>query len=313
VSPPNESIDTHAAPPPVDDAGGGQPATVIVFGNEKGGSGKSTTSMHVIVGLMRLGYKVGSLDLDSRQWTLTRYLSNRAQTVKREKLDLPMPQHVFLARSDRQVRAEAEAEDKARFEAVLAKLGTQVDFLVIDCPGTDTFLSRLATSYADKLVTPVNDSFIDVDLLANVDGRSVSVQRPSVYAEMVWEQRKVRAKRDGGTIDWIVMRNRLSNINARNKIEMARVLEELSTRIGFRIAPGFSERVIYRELFLRGLTMLDTFEIRESGAPRLSHVAARQEVRGLINALQLPDREAHGTTDGDAAPEVPPEPDGAPN
>jgi chromosome partitioning protein len=269
-----------------------QRATVIVFGNEKGGSGKSTTAMHVIVGLMRLGYRVGSLDIDSRQWTLTRYLSNRAQTIKREGLDLPMPQHVFLSRSDRPNRDEAEAEDKARLEAVLLKLSTQVDYVVVDCPGTDTFLGRIATSYADKLVTPVNDSFIDLDLLANVDGRTVSVQRPSVYAEMVWEQRKERAKRDGGNIDWVVLRNRLSSINARNKIDMARVMEELSTRIGFRIAPGFAERVIFRELFLRGMTMLDTFEIGESGKPRLSHIAARQEVRGLINALQLPARKA---------------------
>lgn len=265
-------------------------ATVIVFGNEKGGSGKSTTAMHVVVGLLRLGFKVGSLDIDSRQWTLTRYLSNRAQTVKREGMNLPMPQHVFLSRSDRPVRDEAESEDRARLEAVLAKLSNQVDYVVVDCPGTDTYLGRLATSYADKLVTPVNDSFIDLDLLANVDGRTISIQRPSVYAEMVWEQRKVRAKRDGGNIDWVVLRNRLSSINARNKIDMGRVLEELSKRVGFRIAPGFAERVIFRELFLRGLTMLDTFEVGESGKPRLSHIAARQEVRGLINALQLPNR-----------------------
>jgi len=262
--------------------------------------------MHVIVGLMRLGYKVSSLDLDSRQWTLTRYLSNRAQTVKRENLDLPMPQHVFLGRSDRGIRSEAKAEDKARFVAVHAKLSEQVDFMVIDCPGTDSYLARLATSYADKLVTPVNDSFIDLDLLANVDGQSGNIQRPSVYAETVWQQRKVRAKRDGGTIDWVVMRNRLSNINARNKVEMARVLGELSMRVGFRIAPGFSERVIYRELFLRGLTMLDTFEIGETGCLRLSHVAARQEVRGLVNALQLPDREGNGRSGGSGACEPPP-------
>jgi len=292
---------TNSAPAPSqsgpDAAAARAPATVIVFGNEKGGSGKSTTAMHVIVGLLRLGLKVGSLDLDSRQWTLTRYLSNRAQTIKREGLALPMPQHVFLSRSERPNRDEAEAEDKARLEAVLAKLRTQVDYIVVDCPGTDTFLGRLVTSYADKLVTPVNDSFIDLDLLANVDGRSVSVQRPSVYAEMVWEQRKVRAKRDGGNIDWVVVRNRLSSINARNKIDMGRVLEELSKRVGFRIAPGFAERVIFRELFLRGRTMLDTFEIGKSGKPRLSHIAARQEVRGLINALQLPSRASEEPAD----------------
>ena len=276
------------------------PATVIVFGNEKGGSGKSTTAMHVIVGLLRFGFKVGSLDIDGRQWTLTRYLSNRAQTVKREALRLPMPQHVSLSRSDRPMRDEAEVEDKARLEAVLTKLRAQVDYIVVDCPGTDTYLGRLATSYADKLVTPINDSFIDLDLLANVDGSTVMVQHPSVYSEMVWEQRKIRARRDGETIDWIVLRNRLSSINARNKINMARVMEDLSKRIGFRIAPGFSERVIFRELFLRGLTMLDTFEIGDFGKPKLSHIAARQEVRGLINALQLPSRQAASGAEGDS-------------
>jgi chromosome partitioning protein len=130
-----------------------------------------------------------------------------------------------------------------------------------------------------------------------VDGRTGEILRPSVYAEMVWEQRKVRAKRDGGSIDWIVMRNRLSNLEANNKREMGEVLDKLAKRIGFRQAPGFSERVIFRELFLQGLTMLDVFDQSQrsgNARPRMSHVAARQEVRALINALQLPEREARG-------------------
>lgn len=279
-----------AAPAPAAPLGPEDPATVIVFGNEKGGSGKSTGSMHVIVALLRLGFKVGSLDLDMRQWTLTRYLSNRAATIRNEHIQMPMPTHVYLPRSEKPNRAEAEAEDRQRFEAVLAKLRADSDFVVVDCPGTDSFMARLAHSYADKLVTPLNDSFVDLDMLANVDGKTGEVVRPSVYSEMVWEARKMRAQRDGGSVDWIIMRNRLSNLGARNKAEMERVVANLAKRIGFRIAPGFSERVIFRELFLRGLTMLDVFEIGESGKPQLSHVAARQEVRGLLNALQLPNR-----------------------
>ncbi|WP_319024850.1 division plane positioning ATPase MipZ [Nisaea sediminum] len=270
--------------------GKADPATVIVFGNEKGGSGKSTGSMHVIVALLRLGFKVGSLDLDMRQWTLTRYLSNRAASMRNDGIDLPMPIHVFLSRSDKPNRAEAEVEDRKRFEAVLTKLRSECDFVVIDCPGTDTYVGRLAHGYADKLVTPINDSFIDLDMLANVDGNTGEIIKPSVYAEMVWEARKQRAVRGGAPLDWIVMRNRLSSLAARNKQEMERVVATLAKRVGFRVAPGFSERVIFRELFLRGLTMLDVFEIGDSGKPQLSHVAARQEVRGLLNALQLPNR-----------------------
>ena len=266
---------------------------MIVVGCEKGGSGKSTTSMHLIVALLRLGYRVGTIDLDARQWTLTRYLSNRAASVQRGGMNLPMPRHFFLAPSEKVNREEAQEEDRLRFEAILRKLTGESDYVVIDCAGTDSHLARQAHSFADTLVTPVNDSFIDLDLVAHVDGRTGEIVRPSVYAEMVWEQRKVRAKRDGGSIDWIVMRNRLSNLEANNKREMGEVLDRLAKRIGFRQAPGFSERVIFRELFLQGLTMLDVFDQSQRGAgakPRMSHVAARQEVRALINALQLPER-----------------------
>jgi len=271
----------------------GDPAHVIVVGCEKGGSGKSTTSMHLTVALLHLGYRVGTIDLDARQWTLTRYLSNRASTMQREGIRLPMPRHFFLAHSERTNREEAKSEDKQRIEAILGQLRDDVDYIVIDCAGTDSNLARLAHSHADTLVTPVNDSFIDLDVVAHVDGRTGEVTKPCVYAEMVWDARKQRAQRDGGSIDWIVMRNRLSNLDARNKREMEAVLEKLAKRIGFRIAPGFSERVIFRELFLQGLTMLDIFQ--QTGRPgqprpRMSHVAARQEVRGLVNALQLPER-----------------------
>ncbi|EDP61406.1 chromosome partitioning protein [alpha proteobacterium BAL199] len=272
-------------------------AHVIVVGCEKGGSGKSTTSMHLIVALLRLGYRVGTIDLDARQWTLTRYLSNRATSVQRDHMTLPMPRHFFLAPSEKVNREEAQAEDRIRFEAILGKLTRESDYVVVDCAGTDSNLARLAHSFADTLVTPVNDSFIDLDVVAHVDGRTGEILRPSVYAEMVWEQRKVRAKRDGGSIDWIVMRNRLSNLEANNKREMGEVLDKLAKRIGFRQAPGFSERVIFRELFLQGLTMLDVFDQSQrsgNARPRMSHVAARQEVRALINALQLPEREARG-------------------
>lgn len=272
-------------------------AHVIVVGCEKGGSGKSTTSMHLIVALLRLGYRVGTIDLDARQWTLTRYLSNRATSVQRDHMTLPMPRHFFLAPSEKVNREEAQAEDRLRFEAILGKLTRESDYVVVDCAGTDSNLARLAHSFADTLVTPVNDSFIDLDVVAHVDGRTGEILRPSVYAEMVWEQRKVRAKRDGGSIDWIVMRNRLSNLEANNKREMGEVLDKLAKRIGFRQAPGLSERVIFRELFLQGLTMLDVFDQSQrsgNARPRMSHVAARQEVRALINALQLPEREARG-------------------
>ncbi len=267
-------------------------ARVIVLGNEKGGSGKTTTCLHLIVALMRLGFSVSSIDLDSRQRSLTRYLENRRQTMMREGVQLPQPHHVVIQKSPFNVQEDAEQDERDRLGMVFTRLMPTHDFIVIDSPGNDTYLSRLAHSYADIIITPINDSFVDLDVLATVDGQTLKILKPSIYSEMIWEQKLSRAKRDGGSIEWIVMRNRLSNINAKNKLLVTQVMNELSRRIGFRVAPGFSERVIFREMFLLGLTVLDIMDTRASSTVSLSHIAARQEVRDLLKMLRLPQVEA---------------------
>lgn len=263
-------------------------AWVIVLGNEKGGSGKTTTCMHLIISLLRLGFTVGSIDIDSRQRSLSRYLENRRQTMLKEGVTLPQPQHIVIQRSPFNIVQEAEEDERERFTKALARVASANDFVVVDSPGSDTFLARVAHAHADTIITPINDSFVDLDVLATVDGQTMKIIKPSIYSEMVWEQKLQRAKRDGGSIEWIVMRNRLSNIDAKNKRFMTQVTTELSRRIGFRVAPGFSERVIFREMFLQGLTVLDIMETSGNTSLSLSHVAARQEVRDLLKTLQIP-------------------------
>jgi len=276
-------------------AGGG----VLLVG--KGGSGKSTTALHIAVALMSDGARVATVDLDARQGTLTRYVENRAAFIKRKAVDLPMQVHAAVP-----VSGDA-ADEKARFEAALEPAVLGADFVVIDTPGSDTHLSRLAHTWADTLLTPLNDSFVDLDLLARVDPDTHRIVRPSIYAEAVWKQRQIRSMQGARPVDWIVMRNRLSSLAARNKRDMAAVIEALSKRIGFRVATGLSERVIYRELFLSGLTLLDLK--RGSGGPALtmSHVAARQEVRDLVAALSLPPPDARPPSDVPATEQPPPE------
>ena len=257
-------------------------AHVLVVGNEKGGSGKSTTAMHIIVSLLGDGGSVATIDLDARQGTLTRYIENRAAYAKRKGIDLPMPMHAAVQASG------DPADEKARFEAALEPAVLGADYVVIDTPGSDTHLSRLAHTWADTLLTPLNDSFIDLDLLARVDPDTLKVVRPSIYAEAVWKQRQIRSMQGARPVDWIVMRNRLSSLAARNKRDMASVIEALAKRIGFRVAAGLSERVIYKELFLSGLTLLDLKRGGAGPALTMSHVAARQEVRDLVSALNLP-------------------------
>ena len=262
-------------------------AHVIVVGNEKGGSGKSTAAMHLIVGLLQRRLRVASIDLDTRQRSLTRYLENRRLHAAEQGLKLRMPMHGGIKPSTLDQREAAESEEKQRLDTMIRRLSARNDAIVIDTPGNDTLLTRLAHAAADTLVTPLNDSFVDLDVLADVDPATMRISGPSSYAEMVWEQRKRRTADGGGAIDWIVMRSRLSSLDAHNKREMARLLDELSARIGFRLIAGFGERVVYRELFLKGLTMMDLQRAAGARDLTLSHVAARQEVRVLVDAIGL--------------------------
>lgn len=259
-------------------------AHIIVLGNEKGGSGKSTTAMHVAIGLLRLGYRVGSIDLDARQGTFSHYMANRFEYSTHHKLSLPIPLHFPIERSKASTVVEQEEQDRDFLNMALEELNAQADFIVIDTPGSDTFLGQLAHSYADILITPMNDSFVDLDVLVRINPETKEIKSPSVYTHMVLEQKEIRKMRDGGTIDWIVMRNRLSSLDARNKREVGELLQSISEKFGFRLAPGFGERVIFRELFLKGMTLLDLKEDPHHQMT-ISAVSARQEIRELLRCI----------------------------
>lgn len=262
-------------------------AHIIVVGNEKGGAGKSTVSMHVATALARMGHKVGALDLDLRQRTFARYMENRKTYCTRHGVDLPIPDFQELPEIDRATLPAGENVYDRRLSVAVANMEENCDFILIDCPGSHTRLSQVAHSLADTLITPMNDSFIDFDLLAHVDPDSNKIIGPSVYSEMVWNARQLRAQAGLDPVDWVVVRNRMGAQNMHNKKKIGDALDDLAKRIGFRVAPGFGERVIFRELFPRGLTLLD---LRDIGVKRLniSNLAARQELRDLIKALNLP-------------------------
>lgn len=251
-------------------------ATVIVFGNEKGGTGKSTLAIHVAVALARQGLNVAAVDGDANQGSLTRYLENRAAFVEAHAKSALLSPHFVSTKGWEALSAEDVQAQLRRLSA---------DVIVVDTPGAYTPLSEVLHGFADLLVTPLNDSLIDLAVLADVDPDDGHVRRPSHYAERVWKARQARAKRDGGSIAWVVLRNRLSALDAHNKRLMAEILEKLKDRVGCTVGPGFGERVIFRELFLQGLTLSD-FEDRDAGLSwTVSHVAARQELRGLLDII----------------------------
>ncbi|HEX8256386.1 MAG TPA: division plane positioning ATPase MipZ [Allosphingosinicella sp.] len=247
----------------------------IVFANEKGGTGKSTTAVHSAVALAAAGRRVAAIDLDTRQRTLGRYLDNRAASIRRLATELPMPLYETF-----------DPDKNDDLDAQLDRLAADVEVVVVDTPGRDDPYARQAMLRADTLVTPINDSFVDLDLIGEVDAETYKVRRPSFYAELVWKSRTQRAKTTGASVDWVLLRNRMQHIEARNMRRVGAALDELSRRVGFRVIPGLGERVIYRELFPKGLTLLDLGHLGEVG---LSHIAARQELREMIAGFGIPE------------------------
>jgi chromosome partitioning protein len=253
---------------------------IIILGNEKGGSGKTTLSAHIAIYLVREGLSVATIDLDARQRSLSRYMENRLDYAAARQISLPTPSHHLYP--------EAELANVSYMSDLVDKLSNEYQIIVIDTPGSVNLASNCAHSLAQTIVTPVNDSFVDLDLLGQIKGDDLEHIMPGIYSQTVWAQKLKRAKLRNGEIDWIVIRNRLANIEARNKQNVEKALALLSKKFGFRISSAFSERVIFRELFTRGLTLLDIMDTNSGTRPTISHVAARQELRGLIEDLNIP-------------------------
>jgi chromosome partitioning protein len=267
---------------------------VIVVGNEKGGSGKSTVAIHIAVALMKAGQSVATIDLDSRQKSFTHYVENRRAWAERVGRDLETPNHCCIEQRIDYPTADDEIADCNAFAEKVETLAENHRFVVVDTPGHNRYLMRLAHAMADTLITPLNDSFVDFDVLGTVDPETFGVSGISHYARIVEEARRQR-QADRLDTDWIVLRNRLSSLGSRNKRFVGRALEELSQKLNFRCVDGLAERVIFREFYPRGLTAVDDLDETTLGTrPTMSHLTARLEMENLLSAVSLIEASANG-------------------
>jgi chromosome partitioning protein len=289
------------------------PPHVVVIGNQKGGCGKSTFAMHIIIALLKAGKRVASFDLDLNQLTLTRYLGNRREWDREHELKLDLPDHYSVTEEGRPYGIEwGRGADLKQFISKLKKIGRhgsasnhgaelrqfisqlkkierahKHDFIVIDTPGGVQHLSLIAHGMADTLITPINDSLLDLDVLVAIE-RSDLEPQPSVYAKTVRRALEARRKISGRATDWIVVRNRRELLQSSNQRRVSRVLDVIQQTLGFRIARGLLERPVYREFFAAGLTVLDPVEKLKSGAePSSPNLLARFEVEKLIREVGL--------------------------
>ncbi|MCQ2966627.1 MAG: division plane positioning ATPase MipZ [Alphaproteobacteria bacterium] len=257
---------------------------VIVIGNEKGGTGKSTVAMHLIVWYMQQGKMVASVDVDGKQGTLTHYIQNRANYATMNHINLTLPQHIAMDIHEYTSEQE-KMDDELAFQYTIQKLKNENDVVIIDTPGADSFLFRTAHSFADILITPINDSLIDIDVLAKIEPETLTVKSPGQYAQIVWQARQKRASQHKSAIKWFVLRNRLPSSNTKNGRVIWKILEALGKRINFTPIPGLGERVIFRDLFLKGLTLLDFGTGKNHTQITAASIPARQELRNLLISI----------------------------
>jgi chromosome partitioning protein len=268
---------------------------VIVVANEKGGSGKSTVAMHIAIALIKSGQRVATIDLDARQKSLTHFVENRRAWARQVDRDLEIPDHFSFGKVHYPSAQDEVVGGKTLTDAVDA-LGRTCGVIVIDTPGHDNYLMRLAHSLADTLITPLNDSFVDLDVLGTVDPGTLEVSGTSHYSQMVQVARRQRQS-DRASAEWIVLRNRLSTLSSRNNRLVGSGLQMLSRWLDFRCIEGLAERVIFRELYPRGLTAVDDIdEVTLGTRPTMSHVSARLEMQNLLGAILLGDSRSNAAT-----------------
>lgn len=257
-------------------------AHIIVVSNEKGGTGKSTISMHLAIKLMQEGFAVAVIDMDGRQGTLSRYVENRRNFCKTSGINLITPQLVTIAPAD---DFSQTAEHLKEIEQTVANMKKQYDALIIDTPGNKNYLFDKAHQFADTLITPMSDSLIDLNVLAEIDGMHPDSKKAGHYAQFVWEIKKQLAARGKPLLNWIVVGNKVSSYNSRNKNQVFEYLSNLAKIYGFRVAPNIKDRVIYKELFLQGLTVLDLNCEHLKHKMSISHIAAKQEIKNLAEFI----------------------------
>ncbi len=248
-------------------------ARIITFANEKGGVGKSTIAFHCAMALCNAGHRVAVVDLDHRQQSMARALENREGTARRLKITLPTPRSSVL-----------NHQSSAALAHEMARIGWESDYILIDAAGHDSPVARHAIAMADTLVTPVNNSFVDIDLLGQFDSITMKLKRYGSFARMVQELREVRDHRGQAPADWVVVQNRMRRSGSTNEQRVTDALGELSNKVGFRLAQGLGDRVAYRELFLLGLTLFDLKHIPEFAR---TNPAAKSEITQMISDLRL--------------------------
>ena len=205
-------------------------AHVIVVGNEKGGAGKSTISIHLTVALLEGGLQ-GRLHRSRHAPADADAVLRKSPFLVAATRDWPieLPLHCAMrARRNATTSAPTRRWSSRMFADAIGAVEHEYEFVVIDTPASDSYLMRLAHSLADTLVSPLNDSYVDIDVFSRVQHDRTQRGAVSQYADLVMQARRKRRLVDNGVIDWVMVRNRIASIASNNARQIAVSIARLS-------------------------------------------------------------------------------------
>ena len=159
---------------------------IFAIASQKGGVGKTSTSISLAAGIAHKGKKVLLVDIDS-QANSSKVLIKDYQTLKKEStiyttilersplpvhktqvdtLDL-IPSHILLSNTDVELTTAIDHRE-SRLKKELDVIKHQYEYIFIDCPPTLSWLTINAMTAADKVIVVVSPGYFELDSIVQI-------------------------------------------------------------------------------------------------------------------------------------------------
>lgn len=167
---------------------------ILSIASQKGGTGKTTTSISIAGGLARQDKRVLLIDLDSQANSSKVLLKNYIDIKKEntlfvtimERKPLPIhhteipnldivPAHILLSNADMDL-ATARDHREERLKDQLDKIVGDYDEIILDCPPALGWLTINAFTASDKVLIVIGPGYFELDSLQQIQKSLIEVK-----------------------------------------------------------------------------------------------------------------------------------------